>query len=283
MSEIITVDYIPLNRGNFQSTKQFNVTIEELYGFAIMAKYIPNKISIILSDNNTIDIPKISSLSGNYSCELKGNKVLFNNLEFIRGAITLCLLFGLDPSTHITDISYQGNLFPVDFERYISQLYIPNFTKRRNDGDVIDLQKLKMVLSSELMNSLSRNMSECFPSVNTGFIVPSDVYLMTSDSTNSNIIALTMITSFLPNSLIKYRDRGQYIYSVCSANEYRGQGLAKSIMIAMINDYLNRNIKSFFLEVLTSNLIAYNLYTSIGFVKVDTTDNGTYDVLHLKL
>jgi ribosomal protein S18 acetylase RimI-like enzyme len=47
--------------------------------------------------------------------------------------------------------------------------------------------------------------------------------------------------------------------------EFRGKGLGKNILMAMISEIRSMNIKMISLDVEENNIIAYNLYTRLGF------------------
>jgi len=50
--------------------------------------------------------------------------------------------------------------------------------------------------------------------------------------------------------------------------EYRGMGLSKILLKETLHKLSEKNIKEVFLEVRVSNIVAYNLYKTIGFIEV---------------
>jgi len=296
MTESITIDYKPLIKGNIIHTRKLNITREQLFGIMIMANAItsPNNITIKLSDGNIADITQINILpyiSGNpkqfeYTAEFGQKMVMFNGLELIQGAMQFCILFGIDPGSSITNIKFKGTPIELDFNRYFGMISIPNFTMYEN-GTVIDINLLKQITSSTLVDSLSKSLKNCFKEAYTiGITVPCEIYMITTDANRSNVIASVAATLYSPDSIGKYKQhKAYYIFNVCAKSEFRGQGLAKSIMITMLNNLINKGYKEFLLEVLPDNSIAYSLYKSLGFEKVSVIKNGTksYDLLYLTL
>jgi hypothetical protein len=293
MTESITIDYKPLIKGNIIHTKKLNITIEQLFGIMIMANAIssPDNIIIKLSNGSIADITQVTILpyiAGNpelfeYTANFGQQLVMFDGLELIQGAIQLCILFGIDPGSMITNIKRKNIPIQLDFSRYFGILSIPNFTNYK-DGTVIDMEQLKQILSVTLVNSISKILIDCFGGGGVG--VPCETYIITDDINRSNVIASASATLYPPNSVNKYKQlKPYYIFNVCANSQFRGQGLAKSIMITMLNDLINKGFNQFILEVIPNNLVAYSLYKSLGFIKLTTTtDSGKiYDLLYLKV
>lgn len=294
MTEAITIEYKPLLNTNITHRRNFTVTIDELLGIMIMAYSLSyaDRITIKLQNNNFADITQAVTLPNftnnplifQNTAKFMNSNVSFNGLELIQGAIQLCLILGVDPSSVITDFKTKGVPNKLSFGRYIGMISLTNFTEY-NDGSPIELDDTKAILSEQLVDSLSKSLKDCFPEYPPGIIVPSELYMITTDEERSNIIASCTSTLYGPESIGEYRTVGPYIFSVCSNSEYRGQGLAKTIMICMLNDLIGKGYRGFTLEVLPDNKVAYSLYISLGFQKVATTtsENEVYDLLYLQI
>lgn len=66
--------------------------------------------------------------------------------------------------------------------------------------------------------------------------------------------------------LIQAADEGD-ITNVVLAEEYRGMGLGKALLEALLEEGQNRGIREFTLEVRVSNTPAVHVYEALGFVK----------------
>jgi len=296
MYDIISVEYVPF--GNIKHVKKIEIgSLYKFYGFLIMANdsRISENISIKRSNNENIDFKHIvmkileeDQKHLEYSANFGERSIAFKNLEFITGAQRLCILFGMDPRSMITDIKQKDVPILVDFKIYFNKILIPNFTIYSN-GTVIDVNQLQEIIDTKIIDSLSKNLIDCFPGSNAGIIIPSDLYIISTDEDAFSIITSANITKNILTNLLPYvsdRKNTYYISNVCSLTPYRGQGLTKSIMIAIINDYhQNHQAKIFLLQVLTTNIIAYNLYLSLGFkfIHSDTINHETYDLLQLSI
>lgn len=295
MTEAITIEYKPITGSNLIHTRKIIVNIDELFGIIIMADALssPDRILIKLQNGNIVDITQsnTSIYFGNnpnifeHTAKFMNYDVSFDGLGLIQGAIQVCLMLGVDPSSVITKFKKKGIQNKIKFGRYIGMVSIPNFTEY-NDGAAILLSDANVILPHTLVESLSKSVEDCFPEYPAGIIVPSKLYVITTDENRSNVIASCTATLNGPASIGRYKAVGPYIFSVCTNNEYRGQGLSKTIMISMLNDLISQGYRKFTLEVLPSNTVAYSLYQSLGFKKVATTkddDNNIYDLLYLNI
>lgn len=295
MTELITIDYIPLIKGNIHHERKLSLNINQILGMMIMAAAItdPSRITIKLGNGDIADITAINNLpyygnhpeSYDYTANFGQYNVSFSDPDVIQGALQICLILGVDPSI-ITDVKYRNILQIPDFHRYFGMLSIPNFTEYP-DGTSIEINSLKEILPSEFVDSLTKSLTECFPEVSgLGIIVPGEMYMICTDANRSEVAASAAATTYLPNELNQYAYlKAYYIFSVCSGTEFRGQGLAKSLMILMLNDLIGRGHNNFLLEVLPSNVVAYTLYASMGFQKIAVTSDGhvNYDLLYLQM
>lgn len=275
----ITVTYIPLIRGNTSHTKIFNLTVEAMYGFIVMAGILssPERMQIILSGGDTVDITRYSELTHigtRYTAKFKEHNTAFDNIAFVDGGVQVCLLLGIDPSSIITSTT--------TIDRYIAMIEIPNFSGYSN-GNVIHINDLDKIIDARLLKSMKLGFQQCFPqNIGIGIVVPSTTYMITTDARKTQVAAIAMITPYNSDSLNSYNNlQAHSIFNVCSSIPQ--QGLAKSVLIALINNSIANGINSFILEVLPSNTVAKSLYSSLGFIKVGTSQAGTsaFDVMLL--
>ena len=295
MSYPIIIEYKPILNTDIINTRNLTTTLDQLYGIIITSYSITSndRIKIKLSNNDIVDINQANNLpyfgyypdTYEYTAKIMNYDVSFNGLELIQGSIQLCLILGIDPSSIITNFKNKGMITKLSFGRYLGMVTIHNLTEY-NNGIVIDLDDVKDILPPILFASLSKSLKNCFPEYPViGVPVPCDVYIISDNEDRDNVIATAAITLFGPESIGKYKDIGAYIFNVCANSEYRGQGLSKCVMISMLNDYISKGYHHFTLEVLPDNKVAYSLYLSLGFKKVDTTTDNihVYDLLLLSI
>lgn len=287
----IRIQYRPLIMNTTVHTRSYSVNSEQLNGILSMAYTIghPASINIYRQDGTPIRLDQVPLAPYwgyrpdrfKYTAKFISNPVSFNSIEFIQGAMQVCLLFGFNPATIIIDIKQRDQPADVDFGRYFGALTLPNTTGYL-DGIAVELDFLADTLSEIQIQSMFQTLQQCFSDSEPGTIVPSDLYVITADSDYNQFVALAEITSHLPDEVRQY-DGAWYIFNVCSSPKVRGQGFAKSIMIMMLNDMYRKGVRQFILEVLPTNTTAYKLYTSLGFHKVGLVTEGdkTYDVLAL--
>jgi len=60
-----------------------------------------------------------------------------------------------------------------------------------------------------------------------------------------------------------------HILNIAVAPEFRGQGLGRKMMDFIIRAMIAKDVRYIFLEVKISNIIAQNLYNSMGFRQID--------------
>lgn len=320
MTETIIITYIPIISLNISHQKKLTVTIDQLIGMMIIAAAIttPQYITIKLSNGTIADITQIAVLpyfgykpfQYSYTAKFGPYDVSFNNIDPVTGALQICLLFGVHPSNIITNIKHKGQPIKINFSRYFSLLSIPRFSQWKipvgapkellpnftdyPDRSVIDIHSLNKIINKNLVDSLSRSLSECFPGPPIGIIIPSELYFISTDEAQSNIIASASASFYSPPGIQQLQldhitmtkiNTAYYISNVCARTQYRGQGLAKSVLISMINDISQKGYRTFTLEVDVTNTIAYTLYTSIGFQKVASIieEGNVYDLLLLEV
>ena len=269
---IVVIQYTPLIKGGIIHTRELNITESQLQGIISLADSIGRDISLV---KYPYTIPEI--VGNRFTAKFNGNDISFDEFEVLQGAVQSCILFGVDPSTIITDIYYDGTSYPVKFEQYFGIISIPNSLGYTN-GVVVGKNEIGQIIDPALSDSMFNVLNRCFPGVDPGVFIPSDAYFIATNSERTDVLTLCFINTDLPEDLIKYGP-SHYITSVCSDPTVRGQGLSKSLLICALNNAINNGGNRFILEVLPTNVVAYNLYTSLGFLKVGT--NVNYDVLSL--
>ena len=294
MTESIIIFYKPISLIPIINNQSLIVTIDELFGISTLAFALQNihyDINIQLSNGDYIDIPSIKNLPyfNNiiypytlefFSLNNENYLISFNNQEFITGCIKLCILLGLNPSSYIINIKYQNTPLFIDFYRYYGKFEIPNFTKYPN-GHIIHTRLLSNILNPKIVDNMRKLFINCFPNGdNTGIFLPSNIYFISSMNDYMKIITILFAGQIPSKSPITYR-----ITTVCTDINERNQGLAKSLLIATLNDLIAKGIFHFSLDVFQDNITAYKIYTSLGFRKTGTSfhDNKSIDVLSLDI
>lgn len=318
MYELITISYTPINfivsneKNNFNgdtsnlisftqfiNKKSLNVNFEQLIGLILTANQIssPKNIKITRNNGDIIDIINIESLTRinynyNYKCQLGILNVKFESIDFIKGVSLMCLLFGVNPSNLINEAFYNNESIIFEFNRYIGKILLTNNLLIDNMRHSLPILYFKNAIQNQYETTI-KILKECFNSGEySTILLPSIMYITSTDKNYNNIIATASATtnfSFLPN---KYHNLNNnqtiptiyYILSVCTGNKYRGQGITKSLLIALINELIIEGARTFLLEVDPRNINAYKLYNKLGFIKIDDTfDNIHYDLLSLKI
>ena len=302
MTMPITIKYKPLILGATVNTKVLNVEIEKLIGMLCFANLLvggSHDIDIAVSGGISIDIRGLMSLPYfKYVYPFKVN-ICYGTTEcatysfmtklFIDGISDLCMLLGMDPRSYIRDIIGEDDIkLPISsyINRYIGKINVPNLTDR-SDGSAIHISNLRRWININTYDSFYNLMNNCFADTSDIYvIIPSIIYFISEDENYGNLIAALMACPEVPDYLSDYTN-AFYISSVCTHSDHRQKGLAKSLMITMLNDLISQGVTEFALEVLPSNTSAYNLYTSLVFVKLDpiylTELNIVHDLLLLSL
>lgn len=192
--------------------------------------------------------------------------VQFPNFDFLAGAIFMCKLFGLNWLDFILEVHRGEEPYIINTDFYLGKI-------RLLGHGISELKLLYQQMMYETMDSLSKSLYECFDKTEIGVILPSNIVVAASDTNYHNIISSAAVTTSLIVLPIKYRiPRSHYIFNVCTKSDHRGKGLSKSVLIALINNILSMGFSTIiYLEVDPLNLSAYNLYISLGFVKIDET------------
>ena len=138
----------------------------------------------------------------------------------------------------------------------------------------------------KVTNSLNQTLFECFNSTieQLSFPLPSLIYISTTDSNLTNVIATASFTS--NQSLIPYQYRSPtslLLYNVCTRKMHQGRGYMKKLLISSLEDlyYDFRQPIRVYLEVDPSNVSAKQLYYKLGFQTIDTTHSGRYELMYL--
>lgn len=278
----VTIEYIPLIKGNVVHTKQLNVTQEELDGITLMALLLKDVYYIKVTLSNGEPAVHMHE-DGSYSAKILGRTINFNDLDMIGGVILVCLLFGFPPIDIIKDIRQDGDSIDIDLDYYFSYFHIDNLFGVP-DGVALSTEHIRKLGLAATIDSITELFQECFPGVSAGITVPSDVFIISVVPDHKEVVAICVVDPYLPTFIKGTYEGAYHISDVCTGAMYRGRGLAKSLLVCMLNNLINKGITKFILEVLQDNTAAYSLYTSLGFKKIQTYQDGkSYDVLMLDL
>jgi hypothetical protein len=260
------ISYQPFHRKllGAAGTQKISVVLNEenLAGFLLMASKIIHSSQIEIK-GIPIDVdPYLGEGNFKYSAIFLNLVVQFNTLDGFQGAIFICNLLGKSWEDFILDIKFNNISIGITSRNYFGRIVL------YQKGNMIDIRELPQYnVNLMTTDSLIRNSLECFD-LYSGFYLPSNIYFSSADIFHRDIIASAAITQnnfMLPR---QYRN-GLYIYNVCTYSPYRRQGIMKSILIMMINDILKSDMNAnIYLEV-EHHTGAYELYTSLGFYKVD--------------
>jgi RimJ/RimL family protein N-acetyltransferase len=146
--------------------------------------------------------------------------------------------------------------------------------------DLFNGEEVEDVLSIEAIQSLRRNMWECFhrPLDEIGHLSPSQLYVIALDLDYTEIIASATISSNLIALPLQYQQKpAYYLFNVCTYPPYQGQGYMKQLLTTVLANHTD----PIYLTVESTNQSAKALYTRLGFAHIDTMeDRGKwYDVM----
>lgn len=262
MKEIVTIIYKPILYKDTTNSQSLSVSRDQISNITNIS-HILNRVIDIKREKS--DIFHETNISNNYLCNLNGVRILFNDLNFIEISTQICILFGLDPSTQITDIKYKGEPLDINFNRYYNKLIIPNLISSK----YVDIEELDHLIDSSLIASILRICYDCFKINKIFVIIPTYIYTITTNRADNNVISMLCVTKKIPQYFLTIVcPESYYIFNVCTDTRYRNQGLAKSLLINMLNDLIESGAKSFALSVSPDNFTAYKLYLSLGFEKI---------------
>lgn len=263
---IITINYKPIKNIDIIHTKKVQMNKDNIAGALLMAKQIaePDQIVFLTQDGRKI---VRANQRGPYTAMFGTNLIKWGSLDFIAGAIQICLLMGITPREVITDSTVK-----IEFNDYIGKMTLPN-TYGYVDGTVMETEKLKANMDYKLFLEIDRILRECFPEAHVpGVAVPCDVYLHARDPVYENVTAMVMISKVLPKYLEEHKG-SIFIFNVCTDIKNRGQGISKTLMVSALNNLIATGHKTFLLEVKPDNTIAYNLYYSLGFIMIGSVQH----------
>lgn len=252
------ISYQPITGVSAISTRYYNIDELTLSGMVFTALQLigPARIMFQRDTKELIDLYQVSEMDFSN---------LYQTNEFINGIREMSFLLGVDPSVLVEGWTFDYKLQKITLD---NNTWYPN-------GTTVDMNELYFERKEEMILLLTN----CFPEASSpGITVPSMMYLYLQ---NDNLIAITMATDSMPDYL-SYLD-GWYLFNVCTDSHYQGRGIAKSLLICMINDLILKGSYSFILEVDITNLRAYKLYTTLGFIKINSTSHNDkfHDVLQL--
>jgi ribosomal protein S18 acetylase RimI-like enzyme len=252
------ITYQPITGVSATSTRHYEIDELTLSGMIFAGLQLIGAHRIVFERDNKeiIDLQRVSELDFTN---------LYQTNEFLYGIREMSFLLGVDPS-----ILVEGWTFDYKLQKII----LPNNTWYAN-GTTVDINELDF----ERRDNMSPLLNKCFPEASSvGITVPCTMYLYLQ---NDNLVAVTMATDSMPHYL-SYLD-GWYLFNVCTDSHYQGRGIAKSLLICAINDLISLGVRSLILEVNITNIRAYRLYTTLGFVKIKSIkhDGKIHDVLQL--
>lgn len=140
-------------------------------------------------------------------------------------------------------------------------------------GGVLNItSRPEHTLNSNIIEELRRLYRQCFSHdiSSIGFLPPSYLYLISSDTSYSDIYAVASITGNLtdiPAPYLSSSSPNYYLFNVCTREDQRGRGYMKRLLRAIL-DSLHAGTK-IFLKVYTDNTPAIHLYKSLGFEELD--------------
>lgn len=287
--ELVTVEYKPILGVEMLHTKKVKASAETIVGMAVVASQLIDldRFAIRKSNSTLIDIPACLELpyvvhAGQpvtlpYTAKFLGTKVQFISQDFIAGAILVCQLLGIGWNSIITNII--GLVVTPNF--YLGEVEVEQFV----DESSVHIRYLQYFLTEASIDSAIQRLDECFHvQDNLAIYLPAKLTFSSADPEFTTITALSMATPYLDHLPIDYRHYpAWYLFNVCAGNKYRGQGYTKSVLIAQINGLIATGITDFFLEVDPDNTPAWKLYQSLGFYKIDSVENGKYDLYYLPI
>jgi hypothetical protein len=287
---------MPVNYSDKVHTKRYNVTDEELIGMLLTATQIVplDRIALHWYDENDISGPiaitdafNTDYIVGNtnafyvYTCELGSLNVQFNNMDFVNGCVSICILFGVDPSMLIRNISKSNIPIEINFGFYIGSI---DLEETINEPNLVHLSET--IIDPEISEALLGTLHKCFY-VDVGVYLPSKLIILSSNSEYNNVIASVSATPLLYHLPEEYQQSDAwYIYNVCTEPNFRGHGFSKSALIVLLNELIvTLDVKTFLLEVEPTNIPAYKLYQSLGFIKLNEviSENKLYDLMLLAI
>ena len=126
-------------------------------------------------------------------------------------------------------------------------------------------------MDPDLLRSLVEMVFGCFEAPDIGVNLPSTIYFL---ATGKEVVASVFLTEKSQFNL-----NGYYVYNVCTTHRYRGQGLMKQLLAWILKFHVTYSAPVFYLMVAPTNLPAYQLYRTLGFIKVDQVEQPPAHVL----
>jgi len=309
MTELYEVTYQPFVKLTITQPgtqrKTLTLTPEKLAGFVLMANQVTGPLQIMIEGINLVQFVErdqhklafgswvegthdweeylrdrfsvdLSKVKGRFTAILLNRYSQNNDLliqtddpDFFQGSITLCKLFGLNWPSFIIEPHQGKEPYMIKSNFYLGKVLIPN-------SGTVPLSSLHPHLAPETMRSLSRSLDECFGIFPKSVISPATIMFSSTDPNYHSITSSAAITSSISHLPAEYQINGSYfIFNVCTSINYRGKGLSRSVLIALINEVVKPDrVTVIQLEVEPVNVTAYQLYTSLGFVKVGASMAG---------
>jgi len=138
-----------------------------------------------------------------------------------------------------------------------------------------------------ITEKISRIIRENFTNVPDPEIgIPSTIIYYLDDNDNiASILYTTSIMFELPESVIDTNIPCTYVYYVCTAEKYRGQGLCKNLFKTLFKICKIGGVRRVLIDVAKTNNVAQNIYKKLGFKWVGSIRENLilHDVLSLEL
>lgn len=253
------ITYQPITGVSTTITRHYEIDELTLSGMIITALHLigPQRVVFERDNKEIIDLQAVSTMDFTN---------FYQTSEFLHGIREMSFLLGVDPATLITET----------FDYKLQKIILPNNTWYPN-GSTVNIDELNF----ERKNDMIPLLNNCFPDAfGIGIVVPSTIYLYLH---NDHVTALTMATDAMPDYL--YYPKSWYLFNVCTDIREQGRGIAKCLLICTINDLIAQGVRSFILEVDVTNIRAYRLYLSLGFVKISSSYHydKDHDVLQITI
>ena len=134
-------------------------------------------------------------------------------------------------------------------------------------------ENLKEVISLRLDHSQSDLVSSNVVSMAEASVNPD--YQPRVAVVNDEIVGFVMYTEWINAKwMIAQRPKEFYIFRVMTGSDYQGRGFGRRMMEALLSEIMHKEPKAIHIGYSEENVIARNLYKSLGFVEYGYFDWG---------
>lgn len=142
-------------------------------------------------------------------------------------------------------------------------MIIRNVTER--DVKALQASLMKTIDTTNIYNETAKNFERSYYT---------EEYLLRLISEDKDSIFASFDGNVLTSFAISRRDNGPWWLSWFSvSSNYRGQGLGKLVVTAMLNTLAGRNIQKMWCDTRTNNIFSIRILENIGFVKLCKIEN----------